>query len=215
MRLGMRKRHSMGIIIILVLCLALICAKTVLKRAEPMFTAQCSNYSNTAFTELVNKCVIDSAESKEFKDFFKIISDSNERITAIEADTAKINIVKSSLLIDIQNALNGDYPASVEIPLGSLSGYYLLSSMGPRLNIKIIPISIVNGEFDETFEAVGINQTRHKIYLRVSVDMQYRGYLMNETERIETSVPIAETVISGEVPTYYGGALAYTGAENE
>ncbi|MGM9936508.1 MAG: sporulation protein YunB [Candidatus Ornithomonoglobus sp.] len=206
----MKRKHSAWKILIPALCLIFIifCAHRLLKRAEPVFVAQCSNYSNTAFTDLVNKCVIAELDKGEFDGFFKIISDSNERITAIEADTAQINRVKAALMIDIQNTLNNDYPANVYIPLGSLSGYYLLSSLGPVLSVKIIPISIVNGEFDESFEDAGINQVRHKIYLTVTVDMQYRGYLMNETERIETSVPIAETVIAGEVPEYYGGSFA-------
>lgn len=210
MRLGMKRKHSTWRITAPVLCLIFIifCTHCLLKRAEPAFVAQCSNYSNTAFTDLVNKCVLAELDKGEFEGFFKIISDSNERITAIEADTAQINRVKAALMIDIQNALNGDYPAKVYLPLGSLSGYYLLSSLGPVLPVKIIPISIVNGEFDESFEAAGINQVRHKIYLTVTVDMQYRGCLMNETERIETSVPIAETVIAGEVPEYYGGSFA-------
>lgn len=210
MRLGMKRKHSTWRILIPVLCFIFIifCAHRLLKRAEPVFVAQCSNYSNTAFTDLVNKCVIAELEKGEFEGFFKIISDSSERITAIEADTAQINKVKSALMIDIQNTLNNDYPAKVYIPLGSLSGYSLLSSVGPVLPVQIIPISVVNGELDESFEDAGINQVRHKLYLTVTVDMQYRGYMMNERERIETSVPIAETVIAGEVPRYYSGSGA-------
>ena len=37
--------------------------------------------------------------------------------------------------------------------------------------------------------------------------MRYRGYLLDEKEKIEAIVPIAETVISGEVPQYYGTGL--------
>lgn len=209
MRLGIKRKHSIGLIIpVLCLCFLGFGIHHLLKRSEPVFTAQCSNYSNTAFTDLVNKCVIQSLESGEFEGFFRIISDSNERISAVEADTAQINRIKSELLINIQNSLNNDYPAKVYIPLGSLSGYGVLSSYGPQLPVKIIPISIVNGEFDEEFEAAGINQVRHKIYLTVSVDMRYRGWMMDEKERIETSVPIAETVITGEVPNFYGTMAA-------
>ena len=181
-----------------------------LKRAEPSFIAQASNYSNTVFTDLVGKCVIELAETEEFAEFFEIISDSREKITAIEANTARINLIKSKLLINIQNALMEDCPAYLNIPLGSLSGYYLLSGVGPGIPVKIMPISVVSGDFDEEFVSVGINQVKHKIYLDVSVDMRYSGYLLNETEKIETSVPIAETVIVGDVPQYYGSGYAFS-----
>lgn len=205
MRWGLRKRRRPFIF----LCLFIlpIILHFILKRAEPAFYAQCSNYSNTAFTELVNDCIRDMADSGELKSFFEINSDNVGHIASIEADTARINRVRSQLLINIQNALNADYPAYVYIPAGSLSPYPLLTYYGPALRIKVYPISIVNGKLDDKFESVGINQVRHEISLSVYVDMRYTGYAMNETERITARVPIAETVISGNVPQYYGTGM--------
>lgn len=211
MRLGYRKRHTAAVVLFPLLCaVVLICfiCHTVLKRAEPAFVAQTSNYSNTAFTDLVNKCIIEITEREDYGDFFKIVS--SDGIAMVEADTSKINVMTSKLLINIQNSLNEDYPSKVYIPLGSLTKYYVLSSAGPSVPIKIIPISVVNCKIEDVFESVGINQTRHKIYLRIWVDMHYSGYLLDEKERIETTVPVAETVISGEVPNFYGNGLVGT-----
>lgn len=177
----------------------------LLKRAEPVFVAQSSNYSNTAFTDLVNKCIIKAVDGGGFERFFDTSSENG--ITAMMADTAAINSTVSKLMIDIQNALNGDYPAKMYIPLGSLSGYYLLSSIGPQIPVKIIPISVVNSSFDETFVSVGINQVRHRISLKITVDMLYKGYLLTETERIETTVPLIDNIISGDIPENYGTGL--------
>ena len=74
-----------SIIIISLLCvliLVLILLHIFLKRAEPAFVAQTSNYSNTAFTDLVNKSIIKIAETEEFKDFFEIISKSSFKLTS-------------------------------------------------------------------------------------------------------------------------------------
>lgn len=212
MRLGMRKRrHNLKAFVLPLFCIFFVyCIHILLKRAEPSFVAQASNYSNTAFTDLVNKCIIDIAAKDDYKSFFAISKNSDSKITAIESDTAKINLMKAELLINIQNALNSDYPAKVNIPLGSLSNYYVLSSLGPSIPIKIIPISIVNGEFDEEFISTGINQVKHKIYLEITVDMLYSGYLLHETERISTTVPIAEAVIVGDTPEYYGAGMAFS-----
>lgn len=208
MRIGYKRKHTATVLIPPLLCTLILlcfCAHIFLKRAEPSFVAQTSNYSNTAFTDLVNKCIIDIAKRKEFDDFFEIVS--ADGVSMVEADTSKINSMTSELLINVQNALNNDYPAKLYIPLGSLTDYYILSSLGPVMPVKIIPISVVNSEIKDTFESVGINQVRHRIYLRLWVDMHYRGYLLDERETIETSVPIAETVITGNVPQYYGTGL--------
>lgn len=211
MRIGYRKKHTVMVFVIPLLCVLILSFAVlhiILKRAEPVFVAQSSNYSNTAFTDLVNKSIIKIAETEEFSDFFEIIS-KNET-TTIEADTAKINSITSKLLIEVQNTLNNDYPAKLYIPLGSLTNYYLLSSVGPLIPITIIPISVVTCEMEETFESAGINQVLHKIQLKVGVNMHYRGYSLDERERIETTVPIAETIISGNVPQYYGNGLIKT-----
>ncbi len=210
MRLGIGKRRSRKrFIVIFLLCLIIILYSLhkLLKRAEPVFIAQASNYANTAFTDLVNKSVIKAAEQNEFSDFYSIIRNESDRITALHADTAKINIIVSRLMIDIQNSLNADYPATAYIPLGSLSKYKLFSMSGPLIPIEITPISIVNSSYEEEFKSVGINQIRYKIYLKVTVDMLYTGCLLNETERIEMTVPISDTVYSGEVPEYYGNEM--------
>lgn len=206
MRLGMkRKRVNLlpGVPIIFFVG-AIISSGIILKRAEPAFVAQTSNYSNTAFTDLVNKCVLNIMEQEEYAELFITKTNSNERITAIEANTAKINKLNSALLIDIQNALNADYPAYVSVPLGALTKYKVLSSIGPPLKFKIIPISVVSSSFDEEYESVGINQVRHSVYLDITVNMLYSGYMMRETELIETSVPLTETIVMGDVPQYYG-----------
>lgn len=211
MRVGYRRKHTATIFIVSLLCvliLTFVSLHFLLKRAEPVFVAQTSNYSNTAFTDLVNKSIIKIAETEEFKDFFEIIS--KDGTTTIEADTYKINTITSKLLIEVQNSLNNDYPAKLYIPLGSLTNYYLLSSVGPLIPIKIIPISVVTCKMEEKFESAGINQVLHKIQLKIGVDMHYRGYTLDERERIETTVPIAETVISGTVPQYYGSGLIKT-----
>ncbi|MBQ3426481.1 MAG: sporulation protein YunB [Clostridia bacterium] len=205
MRFRLRKRHRAP----LLLCLFIlpVSAHFILRRSEPVFYAQCSNYSNTAFTELVNGCIADMAQSDGFCSFFNTATDESGRVNSVEADTARINSVKSRLLTDIRKALSKDYPASVGIPLGSLSRYPVLAYYGPTLHIRIIPISIVNGELDEKFESVGINQVLHRITLNIYVDMRYIGYTMNKTERITAEIPIAETLISGSVPEYYGTGI--------
>ncbi len=211
MRVGYRRKHTAAVIIISLLCvliLVLILLHIFLKRAEPAFVAQTSNYSNTAFTDLVNKSIIKIAETEEFKDFFEIIS--KDGTTTIEADTYKINTITSKLMIEVQNTLNNDYPAKLYIPLGSLTNYYLLSSVGPLIPVTIIPISVVTCDMEETFESAGINQVLHKIQVRIGVNMHYRGYTLDEREHIETVVPIAETIISGKVPQYYGSGLIKT-----
>ena len=68
---------------------------------------------------------------------------------------------------------------------------------------KIIPLGLINTEIKESFEDAGINQTEHKITLMISVNVLYRGFLLNQSETISTEIPLMNTVIKGDVPRYY------------
>lgn len=206
MRLGIDRRYRRSLIVLpLLLSVLFFMLHCLFKRAEPIFVAQASNYANTVFTDFVNQSISEISQSEEFEKLHDVYTNGSGNIEAVNTNTAAINKIKAELLIDIQNRLNNDYPAKIKIPLGSATGYYLLYSAGPTITLSITPVSIVNSEFEESFDSVGINQVRHSISMKISVDMMYSGYMMHETETIITTVPIIETLIVGEVPKYYGG----------
>ena len=93
---------------------------------------------------------------------------------------------------------------TVYVPLGSCSNLYFLAGLGPNVPIRIYPVSIVNADFKESFDSVGINQVKHKLYLDVSMKMSFVGMMFAQSDTVETSVLLNETIIVGDTPTYYG-----------
>ena len=59
----------------------------------------------------------------------------------------------------------------VEVPLGAFSGIEAWAGFGPKIHMKIIPISNVECRFASTFEEAGVNQTKHSIYLEIVADI--------------------------------------------
>lgn len=54
------------------------------------------------------------------------------------------------------------------------------------------------------FEDAGINQTRHKIILKVSTNVMTIAPFYSSLQNFENDITIAETVIVGNIPeTYY------------
>ena len=87
---------------------------------------------------------------------------------------------------------------------GSITGSRYLAGVGPRIQIKILPLGSVTTDFKSKFESSGINQTIHKIYLDVACKVNVvTPYDSIETE-IVNQVLMTESVIIGEIPeTYY------------
>ena len=70
----------------------------------------------------------------------------------------------------------------------------------------LIPLNIsvsgnINSDFVSEFEQGGINQTVHKLSVKVSADLTVRLPTGTEKTTVETSVLVGETVIVGEVPS--------------
>ncbi len=87
-----------------------------------------------------------------------------------------------------------------EIPLGEAIDSYLLATYGPKIPVKLIPFGRVNTKLIDSFEEAGINQTRHKIYLQVSAEVQIVVPLISSAVEVITSVPITDAIFVGEVP---------------
>ncbi|MDD7414158.1 MAG: sporulation protein YunB, partial [bacterium] len=66
-----------------------------------------------------------------------------------------------------------------------------------------VPVGSVTTAFATSFESAGINQTRHEISLQASVLMRIIVPTGADSVTVDTLVPIAESIIVGQVPSTY------------
>ena len=176
----------------------------IFTKLQPSFIEYAKVYSNNIANEVVNSAVDDVFVKEEYQSLAKIMENSSENIKAIETDTAKINRLKSAIIQSMQKNIDSHKSDTVYVPLGSCSNLYFLAGLGPKVPIRIYPVSIVNADFKESFDSVGINQVKHKLYLDVSMKMSFVGMMFAQSDTVETSVLLNETIIVGDTPTYYG-----------
>lgn len=129
--------------------------------------------------------------------------DSQGRVTLLQSDMSAVGAYRAYLSGQLLEQVEGLRARTLRIPLGSLSGAALLSGRGPGVPVRLLSLSVVHSEIENQFTAAGINQTRHQIMLRITVDT--RLLLPGGTRQIQTTFPlcIAETVIVGEVPEHF------------
>lgn len=207
MRLGLsrtRNRNLKGVGIFFTLFFLIFIIWLVFTKLQPSFIEYAKVYSNNIANEVVNSAVDDVFVKEEYQSLAKIMENSSENIKAIETDTAKINRLKSAIIQSMQKNIDLHKSDTVYVPLGSCSNLYFLAGLGPKVPIRIYPVSIVNADFKESFDSVGINQVKHKLYLDVSMKMSFVGMMFAQADTVETSVLLNETIIVGDTPTYYG-----------
>ena len=207
MRLGLsrtRNRSLKGVGIFFTLFFLIFLIWLIFTKLHPSFIEYAKVYSNNIANEVVNSAVDDVFVKEEYQSLAKIMENSSENIKAIETDTAKINRLKSAIMQSMQKNIDSHKSDTVYVPLGSCSNLYFLAGLGPKVPIRIYPVSIVNADFKESFDSVGINQVKHKLYLDVSMKMSFVGMMFAQSDTVETSVLLNETIIVGDTPTYYG-----------
>ena len=92
----------------------------------------------------------------------------------------------------------------MKLLFGSFTGIKLLAGRGPGIKIRISTVGNVETDLKSEFEAQGINQTLHRIYLQVKCEVSILTPFKDITKDITNQVLIMENVIIGTVPnTYY------------
>lgn len=152
-------------------------------------------------TEIVNTAIINEY-SKQFKydEIIRVDKDSEGNIVMLKADTLKMNKIACDVALESQKELMKLGEIGIKIPIGYITRNNILSYYGPSITIKMQPIGLVETKYSSEFESAGINQTRHKIYVKVKTTVRVIIPLRSNDIEVANEIPIAETIIVGKTP---------------
>lgn len=138
-----------------------------------------------------------------YEDLITIERDEQGMIRSISSNPFQINRIARDAAYMSQQNLKTMSESGIEVPLGAFTGVEAWAGFGPKVNLKIIPISNVECRFVSKFENAGINQTKHSIYLEIVADISI--ILPSKTRNFAslTEVLISESIIVGTVPDTY------------
>jgi len=164
---------------------------------------QAQNYAATAAGSSVPQILKD--EGADYSSFVEITRDSSGNIVSLQTDAMRINRIKSAINSSVAASLSGLDGKKLGVPIGSLTGLALLNGRGPKLNAIISLTGSAQTHFVNEFSDAGINQTRHRIFLKTTVTL----LIVFPRETVSTAYTmnmlVAETVIVGKVPLAFAG----------
>ncbi len=143
-----------------------------------------------------------------YEDLVNVERGEDGEIRSISSNSFQINRIARDAAYMSQQNLQEMSEGGIDVPLGAFTGIEAWAGFGPKINIQIIPISNVSCSFASKFESVGINQTKHSIYLEIVADISIVMPSGTSNFASLTEVLICESVIVGRVPeTYLQGNL--------
>ena len=189
---------SIGVFVILIILFlfAYFINPVIMDTVEIKSKALATRAMNSSVADVVMNSII-------YDDLVNIISDEFGNISMIQANSLEINNLTKDLAQTCELRIEEYGKSGISIPLGTFTGIPLFVGMGPRIKVKMTPIGSVICKFVSHFESAGINQTVHKIYVKIQANVGVVMPLNSVNFSAEQQVLISESVIVGQVPEVY------------
>ena len=155
--------------------------------------------------QMVNETVSSamSRQDKRFEDLIIIDKDASGNVQSIHTDVTKLTLLQSTIAEEILDQLGEEKQMEVQVPLANMLGMTVLSGIGPRIPVQVIPLSELQTEFQDSFEQAGINQTKMQVMMQLHISVGIMAPTLQRTVQIDAVVPVAQAVIVGGVPESY------------
>lgn len=200
-----RRRRLCRRLVLLVLLLAAVLLlidrnfkPIVLSLAEARSASLASQVLNAALGQALGDGV-------DYEDLMNVRMDENGQVALLSANTVQMNRLADKAGAAVLRMLENMSSERVSVPLGAALGITLLAGSGPGIPVSIVPIGSVSTDFETEFEACGINQTRHKVYLQVSATIRIVIPTGAKTTNVSANMLVAESIIVGGVPDGFVG----------
>ena len=156
-------------------------------------------------TIMINECVADYLQENNiiYTDLVTISLNDKKEVSAVETNTIAINKLKTEVTNAIANELKNSRGEKIRVSLGNLFDSYVLDYIGIEFQVKLTDYGFIETDVSSSFKSAGINQTLHRISLKIKVDINVNIGTLYQTETVETEILLAETVLLGTVPAVY------------
>lgn len=155
-------------------------------------------------TKAMNQAILDNFNADvTYKSLMTVVQDKDGRIAMLQANSTMMNRLASQTALSAQKNISNIDVQEVGIPVGTVIGGQLFSGRGPLIKLSVYPVGSVLTTFISKFEEAGINQTLHRINLRLAATVRVIIPGGGVTVQVVLESPVAESIIVGIVPTTY------------
>lgn len=167
---------------------------------RPAFCALAENRAKELAVVAIHEAIAEKFSQDEYLDVVQLERDADNKVSAVRSDMARFSKLKSELNLEIQKSISSLDKSTLSVPLGSLTGSELFYGMGPDISFEIKPYGTILCDIATAFTEAGINQTMCDVAVSVKAELSVLMPTLQRKSVVETSVPVAQTIIVGDVP---------------
>lgn len=198
-----RKKKRKIIIFSSIFMIVILVSVYFVKIINPIIATYSYAKVNALTEQAMNRSSFDVLRSLNYESLVNIIKTRDEKISYIEAKTNTMNLVVRDIVEKAQNNMNNMMLEGMKLPIGTFSGISIFLGKGPNITLKLVPMGVVSTEIISKFSNAGINNTLHRIYLRLKTQVSIVLPVKNNVINTVSEILLCENVIVGEVPNVY------------
>ena len=169
----------------------------------PFLKMKCTSEANIYLNSVINTAVKQELEKVTYDSLVKVTYNEEGNVKSILCDTVEMNLLKHNVSQKVVEELKKNNAFHITVPLVYISSNPLISNVGPKVKVRVVPSGSLEIDFDDNFTSSGINQTKHEINIVVKVSCFTYLSGMNSDTNVTTTIPVAHTIIVGDVPDTY------------
>jgi len=172
---------------------------------RPIINEVASSRAKSVAVRVIANVVNDIMANSDIKysDLVSFQKNGENNVAAVTSNVVEINRLKSTIAMEVEKKVSDIDLMTTKIPLGNLLNQSMFSGLGPKIKIKMVPVGYAGIDVKNEFTSAGINQTKHEIYLEISMTISVLLPISSKSTSVKTQIPIAETIIVGNVPGTY------------
>ena len=189
------------------LCFLIVCFSLFMSYingiVRPILYSQTEAFVKTYLTSSVSEALMNEDLTNPYLNSVDFIYSDDGSLSAYSSNIVSANRIRALVSENIINSTDFKKAMDFTVSVGTLSGIPFLYGIGPRLSVKLTALYGITCDISSEFSNSGINQTLHRVILNISAETAVKEPLSGKKIRVDTTIPISETVIVGDVPEAY------------
>lgn len=196
---------------VIILSLILIIPITILVVVDNYFDDKSNLYiekeATTIISDIITESIKESSIMNLANNLFKCTYNTDQTVNSIYIDSSVVTkiltSVNSNLSIMLKEGIIEESIESIQLPLGMLISKSLFTTLGPNIEIEVLPVTMYKTDIITDLVEYGINNSLFEVYLNILIELETIIPLKQTTINYNTNILLSSVIVQGEVPYYY------------
>ena len=138
-------------------------------RVAPLVTNIVIENTRMKVSEAIDDMTDRQLQNTNYEDFVIVRYDNEGKMTFFQVNSINVDLFARKVTALIREEMSKFENDGINIPIGTVSGVPFLSDLGPEITLNILNLGVVDADFTSEFISAGVNQTIHRLYMKIIV----------------------------------------------